>query len=313
MPPVQDPQQTGERVEQLLAEMESVDEPEVRERAEELVRALMQLYGAGLGKIVELAAAADDVGQPAHQSLLDRMLSDELVTGLLVMHDLHPVDVHDRVQQALDTVRPYLGSHAGGVEFLGIDEDSIVHLHLQGNCEGCPSSAATVKMAIERAIAEAAPEVAGLDVEGMSEPEAPAAPTEPNLIPVESLLHGPNGPRAGNGAAEVGGTAEWSAVEGLAGLDTGQVRCVQVDGMRVVACRAEGELYAYQDSCAACDSSLHGASLAGTQLGCPSCETSFDVRLAGREVGDGQRRLEPLPLLADNGEVRVAVPSGVGG
>lgn len=308
MPPEQDPQQTSERVEQLLAEIQSAGDPRVRERAEELVRALMQLYGAGLAKIIELAGT----GPPGKAGALDVLLSDELITSLLVMHDLHPVDVQDRVQRALDTVRPYLGSHSGGVEFLGIGDDGVVHLRLQGNCEGCPSSTATVKMAIERAIGEAAPEVTGLDVEGMTETAPDEVPTvEPNLIPVESLLHGPNGAVGAHGAGtEPVGTPEWARVEEVSALEAGQARCLQVDGVRVLACRADGELYAYRDTCAACDSSLEGASLSGTELSCPSCGTTFDVRLAGRETGGGDRHLEPLPLLAEQGDVRIAVPAG---
>ena len=51
-----------------------------------------------------------------------RLADDELVGSLLVLHDLHPDDVTVRVQAALDRVRPYLGSHAGGVTLTGVDE-----------------------------------------------------------------------------------------------------------------------------------------------------------------------------------------------
>ena len=70
--------------------------------------------------------------------------------------------------EALDQVRPYLGSHAGGVELLGVDAAGVVHLRLEGSCDGCPSSVQTVKLAIERAIEEAAPEVAGVEVENLT-------------------------------------------------------------------------------------------------------------------------------------------------
>ncbi len=47
---------------------------------------------------------------------------------------------------ALDSVRPYLGSHGGDVELLGVDEDAgAVHLRLLGSCDGCPSSAVTLQ------------------------------------------------------------------------------------------------------------------------------------------------------------------------
>ena len=104
-----------------------------------------------------------------------RLAADPLVANLLMLHDLHPDDVESRIQQALDAVRPYLGSHAGGIEFLGVDDEGVARLRLQGSCDGCPSSSLTVQSAIERAVLEAAPDVVRIDVEGMVAP-APKTP-----------------------------------------------------------------------------------------------------------------------------------------
>src|SRR6202007_398955 len=103
---------------------------------------------------------------------VETLAADPLIAGLLILHDLHPVPVRDRVLAALDKVRPYLGSHRGGVEFLGIADD-VVQLRLQGSCDGCASSTLTVKTAIEQAIADSAPEIAGVEVEGMVPEVAP--------------------------------------------------------------------------------------------------------------------------------------------
>jgi Fe-S cluster biogenesis protein NfuA len=142
----------GERIEQLLGEFDGAD----AELAEDLVHTLLEFYGAGLARIVELA------GRP----LLDRLAEDDHVRGLLVLHDLHPRSTHERVTEALDKVRPYLGSHAGDVEFVGID-DGVLRLRLQGTCDGCPSSTVTAKYAIERVVREAAPEISDVVVEGV--------------------------------------------------------------------------------------------------------------------------------------------------
>jgi len=88
-----------------------------------------------------------------------------------VMH-AHPLDVDARIQRALDRVRPYLGSHAGGVEYLGVT-DGVARLRLEGSCHGCPSSTVTVQLAITGAVEEAAPEVTQVVVEGMTEPPGP--------------------------------------------------------------------------------------------------------------------------------------------
>ena len=86
------------------------------------------------------------------------LTEDPLVESLLLLHDLHPLDVDARIQRALDKVRPYLGSHAGGVQYLGV-RDGVARLRLEGSCNGCPSSTVTVQLAIEGAVQDAAPEV----------------------------------------------------------------------------------------------------------------------------------------------------------
>lgn len=144
-------QAVGERIERLLDELEG------RAAAEELVHALMELYGRGLARILELA---DD-------AMVDRLAGDELVAGLLILHDLHPRSTVDRVTGALDRVRPYLGSHAGDVDLVGIGDDGVARLRLKGTCDGCPASTVTVKQAIEQAILAAAPEITAIDVQGM--------------------------------------------------------------------------------------------------------------------------------------------------
>ncbi len=79
--------------------------------------------------------------------MLAAVADDPQVEGLLLLHDLHPLDVDARIQRALDRVRPYLGSHAGGVEYLGVT-DGVARLRLEGSCHGCPSSTVTVQLAI---------------------------------------------------------------------------------------------------------------------------------------------------------------------
>jgi len=145
-----DVSEAGERVDALLAELGR--DAEVADRAEELVRTLVGLYGACLGRIMEIvtdAGAADT---------LYRLTQDDLVAGLLIVHDLHPLTTEDRVRTALDGVRPYLGGH--DVELLGV-ADGVVRIRLAAG--GCGSAA--VAEAVERAVTSAAPEVTAVEVE----------------------------------------------------------------------------------------------------------------------------------------------------
>ncbi|MGH2534867.1 MAG: NifU family protein [Thermomicrobiales bacterium] len=284
--------QAGDQIEALLTELRSVADPTVSAKAEELVRLLVEVYGAGLERIVELVWANEATAQEQMQ----RLASDELVASLLILHGLHPVDLESRVQQALDKVRPYLGSHAGGCEFLGVDDEGVVHLQLEGSCHGCPSSTITVKLAIERAIMEAAPEVTRIQVEGVSE-----RPSE-RVISIDSLR------RNGHAASGANGLGEWTVVDGLGNLSPGQLTAIEVGGIRVVVCHANDSFYAYRNDCPACGSSWHDDGLAEEVLTCPRCGERFNVRLAGRGVDQRNLYLQPLPLLAEGGTIQIAVP-----
>ncbi|MBB5152582.1 NifU family protein [Saccharopolyspora phatthalungensis] len=277
------------RIDQLLAEFDRDGDAVAAERAEELVRAIVPLYGEGLGRIVQILRETD--GGALHAELA----ADPLVGGLLALHDLHPSTVEERVAAALEEVRPYLGSHSGDVELLGIDERSVVRLRLTGSCESCPSSTVTVKLAIENAIREAVPEVTDIEVEGIVEPERETGPGGRPLLPVV-----PSGP----------GTA-WVDVAAAGDLAPGEVTVVTVDHLSLVMCRTDGDLYAYLNNCPSCSNPFTGALLDGVLLECPRCRERYDVRRAGRAEQRAAQSLSPLPLLTDAGSVRVALPAEV--
>jgi Fe-S cluster biogenesis protein NfuA len=153
----------AERVEALLEEVEGLPEGPARATALGLVQGLLDLYGEGLARIVDHVARSDDAG------LADALAGDEVVAHLLLLHGLHPVPLEQRVRGALEDVRPFLGSHGGDVELVGV-EDGVVRLRLQGSCSGCPSSTVTLKLAIERAIHEAAPDVRDIVAEDAEPP-----------------------------------------------------------------------------------------------------------------------------------------------
>jgi Fe-S cluster biogenesis protein NfuA len=165
MPAPQNLRATGDRIEQMLEELEATADPKTYDRASELLRLVADLYGAGLGRIMELAATRCP-------DLFDELAADELVASLLLVHGLHPESLARRVEGALAQVRPTLAAHAGDVELLGIDDDAgSVHIRLLGSCDGCPSSSVTLQLAVERAIVEAAPEVVRIDVDQPSQPQ----------------------------------------------------------------------------------------------------------------------------------------------
>ena len=153
----------AERVEALLEDVERLDDAAARDTALALVQGLLDLYGEGLARIVDHVGGSDDA------RLAGALAGDEVVAHLLLLHGLHPVPLEQRVRGALDEVRPFLGSHGGDVELVAV-EDGIVRLRLQGSCSGCPSSTVTLKLAIEKAIHEAAPDVRDIVAEDAEAP-----------------------------------------------------------------------------------------------------------------------------------------------
>ena len=291
---------TGERIDTLINASASSG-PVARERAEELVRLVVDLYGAGLERLMEIVHHHGGL-----EGSLDALAEDDLVASLLLVHGLHPYDVTTRVEEALEGVRPYLGSHGGDVELLSVAH-GVVRLRMLGSCDGCPSSSVTLKLAVEGAIEAAAPEISSIEVEAATEKKK-TGPT----IPVESLFS-----RVGDAAQpQLDGGSSWEQVPELVGLQPGGVAQLLVGATPVVACRVGTDLFAFRDQCARCGRSMGGAvvarrlggSVADAVLQCPACRAHYDVRRAGVCLDAEELHLDPLPLLADGVTVSVAVP-----
>ena len=88
----------ADRIGSLLDELRSATEVPVWLRVEELVRLLTELYGAGMARTLELA--------DSHPDLIARLGRDELVGSLLVLHDLHPESLEQRVARASSPFPP---------------------------------------------------------------------------------------------------------------------------------------------------------------------------------------------------------------
>ncbi len=176
------PEGLVERVQALTAELDAIGNPRTRASVHELIGAILELYGEGLERIFQALADPEATG-PA---IRERLTADGVVASLLLIHGLYPIGLETRVTQALDRVRPYMETHGGYVELLGL-EDGVARLRLQGSCHGCSSAAVTLELAIKRALEEAAPDLLGIEVEG-AEPAAAAHP------PAQSA-NGSPGPR----------------------------------------------------------------------------------------------------------------------
>lgn len=290
--------EAGDRIQALLDATASGGAA-ARERAEQLVREITDLYGAGLERLMGLALRAAP-------EMVDDVVADDLIASLLLVHGLHPHPVERRITDALDTVRPYLGSHGGDVHLWDVAGDPgnyTVRLLFSGSCKSCPSSAVTLELAVEDAVRAAAPEISSIEV------VAQQADPVSEVIPADSLL---NRVHAGRHAPSV-----WHPVPGLSELAHGDVGGFLVSGTTMLACRVGDDVYAYQDRCGGCTESLAGATLhrpvapAGMALRCPRCHVDFDVVHAGAPIGRypvGTVHLDPVPVLVRDGVLSIALP-----
>ena len=158
----QAPEELVERVQELLGSLDEIADPVAQHRVQEPIGTVLELYGAGLERVLGIVDDAGDDALPIRQALLD----DGVVSSLLLIHGLYPISLEERVVEALDSVRPFLASHGGNVQLLGID-DGVARLRLEGSCDGCPASAATLEHALKEAIDATAPDLLGLEVEGV--------------------------------------------------------------------------------------------------------------------------------------------------
>lgn len=160
------------RIAALLADAEAACGPVAWPRVEALVGALVDLYGAGLHRLVTLArASATD-----RDGLDEALASDAVVSSLLLVHDLHPIGLDRRLARALDRVHAEV-PHAAPLEVVDTT-DGVVLLRPSSTGAPLPTTAA-----VARAIEREAPELAGVRIDGGTQNDV-------GLVPVERLVRG---------------------------------------------------------------------------------------------------------------------------
>lgn len=151
-----------ERVQELIAALEGLPDPAAAAPARELVQLVLDLHGGGLARMLAIVAEAGNGGL-----LLERLALDDQVKGLLLLHGLHPQDLETRIGNAVDRLRPHLAVIGVGVGAASI-EDGVVRLEL--HCDHAPTRADALRREIEDALFDAAPDVAGIVIEGLPVP-----------------------------------------------------------------------------------------------------------------------------------------------
>ena len=158
-----DQRNRAERIESLLQQIAEVADPKLRAQTEELIQSLLDLFGDGLARMLELTEQSASGAE-----LIDGFARDELIGSLLLLYGLHPEDIETRAMRAVEGVRGYVEKHGGRVEFQGIS-GGVAHVRLSG--AGCSSSASALGPAIEQALYAAAPDLEGIQVDDGAAPQ----------------------------------------------------------------------------------------------------------------------------------------------
>jgi Fe-S cluster biogenesis protein NfuA len=151
-------QRQTKSIEILVSRLEEASDPALRTAAKDLIAAVMELHGAALQRMLEIAREAGTSGAEA----VERFGRDDLVRNMLLLYDLHPQALTTRVKQALQKAAPFLKSHNASAELESVTEDGVVTVHFQVKAGSCGSTAATVRSGIEAETLSAAPDASSV-------------------------------------------------------------------------------------------------------------------------------------------------------
>ena len=161
-------QNQAARIEALIQEVAAFPDQQMRTRTEELLHALLEMYGAGLLRMLEMTAQAQHAGQ----ELIETFAQDELVGSLLLLHGLHPAGLEERILQAIARLQPSVQKQGSTIEFSRV-ENGVAYLRLSGNTRGCASSLNALKQTVEGTIYSAAPDLDEIRFEGPQQTAIP--------------------------------------------------------------------------------------------------------------------------------------------
>ena len=163
-------QQWIDQIEKLVRQAEELTDPASRSIAVDLVQAVLDFHAAGFERVLEIAAES-----PA---LAKRIVGDDLISSLLLLHDLHPDTLDTRICRAVDKLQTAFRPLGASLSLICIDNET-VRLEFESTRTWPGESTRTT---IENAIFQAAPEVSTVIVEGLKE----TPPT--NFVPISDLL-----------------------------------------------------------------------------------------------------------------------------
>jgi Fe-S cluster biogenesis protein NfuA/nitrite reductase/ring-hydroxylating ferredoxin subunit len=187
---------------------------------------------------------------PTALAALKESTADEVVYSVLRHHEIIKPSLNERVEQALDSVRPMLAGHGGGVELVSIDPPSTAVIRLIGACSGCPASELTLSEGVEKAIKEYCPEI-----------------TE--IIKAKGLCTSSAQPVNFISPFASGSEKKWTFAVNVDEIPEDKLLVCEVDGQSIILARLDDRIVCYQNACAHLGMPLDMGEVSEGVLKCP--------------------------------------------
>ncbi len=274
----EDFQGIAERVDKALKNIESLEDENAKMHALGLKTAIEDFHKYALTKMVQ-KLKSDANGK----EILFEMVDEPSVYALLQLHGIIKQNLDGRITQVLDSVRPYMQSHGGDVEFVRY-ENSTAYVKLHGSCNGCSQSAVTLRDGVEEALKHNIPEIQNVEV--VADEPSPA------LIQIESLK-----------SSKTKGWIETLTVEEV---PSGTKKCFKNEKDNILIINIDNRLSAFRNECPHQGLPLDGGMLEADErmLTCPWHGFKFDAN-SGECLTAPAAQLESFPLRVENGKILV--------
>jgi Fe-S cluster biogenesis protein NfuA/nitrite reductase/ring-hydroxylating ferredoxin subunit len=260
-----------EQLFELIDELESSPGDESQENTRRALQTVVEFYRGAFERVLQI------LERNGRRESVDRLLEDPLLASIFRGYGLIEDELELKVDTALESVRPFLRSHGGGVTLVGVS-NKIAHLELWGSCHDCSASMVTLKAVIEKALYEQVPELDRIEVLGLTHALAD------NAYKWLPLLH------------------EFE----MQNLRAGEFLKVQLFAEEVLVCRVDQHVFAFKNRCPAGQERLDTAMSSGLFITCRCHGHRFDLR-NGRHSDDAGLRLEVLPVQLSDDLVKVGL------
>ncbi len=278
--------QENEDVEALLARLQRLEatfeswEEDRRNAVEEYRDVIDRVNAEAFRRLISALR-----GDAASKAALTQAVADEVVYAVLRHHQLVKPSLHDRVEAALDTVRPMLAAHGGDVQVVRLAPPTL-ELMMIGACGGCTSSQLTLDAGIRKAIVEHCPEISEV-IEVHSDRQKAARFASPFRQP---------------------GSGVWSPVCAVAEVPDDGIRPGSVNGQDVILTRSGAVILCFRDACAHLGLSMRRGKVEGGVITCPHHGFRYDAA-TGECLTVPELRLESVPVRLLGGQVEVRLES----